>query len=116
MDQALQAELTVMEKEVQASPIPDDCKQTALWCLGQLPALYSEFRLTYESRYEEKIVRLVRCVLTELAKAKVAQAEAQERPMSIPERLQQFHEKFGLPRLSLKLPASRRSPKSGAKR
>jgi hypothetical protein len=118
MEQALQAELAVMRNVVRESGIPDDCKETAIWCLGQLPALYSEFRLTCESRYEEKIVRLVRCVLAELAKDKSARAEARQHPANIPERLRLFHEKFGLPRLSLKLPAapSPRSSRSGAGR
>ena len=118
MDQALQVQLTVMRNQIQASAIPDDCKQTAFWCLGQLPALYSKLHLTNESRYGDEIVRLVRCVQTELEKGKVAQDEKQKRPISIPERLQQFHEKFGLPRLTLKLPgvSSRRSPKLGVSR
>lgn len=118
MDQALQVQLTAMRNDIQASAIPDDCKQTALWCLGQLPPLYSNFRLTNESCYGEKIVSLVRAVLSELAKEKVAQGETQKRSMGVAERFQQFHEEFGLPSLPLKLPtmSSRRLPKLGASR
>ena len=118
MDQALQVQLTAIRNEVQASAIPEDCKQTALWCLGQLPALYSKFLLTNESRYGEEIGRLVRGVLAELAKGKVAQGKAQKCPISIPDRLHQFHEKNGLPGLPLRLPAvsSSRSPKLGVSR
>jgi hypothetical protein len=118
MDRALQVQLNIMRNQIQESAIPDDRKQTAHWCLGQLPALYSKFFLTNESRYGDEIVRLVRCVQTELVKGQAASDERQRRPISIPDRLQQFHEKFGLPSLPLKLPgvSSRRSPKLGVSR
>jgi hypothetical protein len=117
MDRAIDEQLTVIRNEVQASAIPDDCKQTALWCIGQLPTLYSQFCLTNESRYGDEISRLVQGVLRELAKSK-DDPEAQKRTMSIPDRLQRLHEKFGIPRLTIKAAVvpSPRSRKAGAVR
>jgi len=68
MDEALQAHLGALEDEIQATVIPGGCKQSAAWCIGQLPPLYTLFRQTSESRYGEEITRLFQCVLKELTK------------------------------------------------
>lgn len=102
MDKALRLQLTTMRNEILATAIPDLCKQTLLWCIEQLPALYTKFRLTNESRYGEEITRLVQGVLKELAADKTACPHAQKLAASIPVRFRQLHEKFGLPRLNIK--------------
>ena len=40
MVEALQAHLGALEDEIQATAIPGGCKQSAAWCIGQLPPLY----------------------------------------------------------------------------
>src|SRR5271166_1554507 len=102
MDRALHVQLTAIKNEIQAAAIPDACRETAHWYIGQLPALYSKFRQTNESRYGEEITRLVHGVLKELAEGMAAGPERQKRKMSIPDRLQRFHEEFGLPELNIK--------------
>ncbi|MBL8797541.1 MAG: hypothetical protein JNM56_26815 [Planctomycetia bacterium] len=111
MDKALRVQLTTMGDDVRAAAIPDDGKQTALWCIGQLPSLYAKYRLTNESRYGEEITRLVQGVLRELALDRTPCAPARRPSTSIPARFQRLHEKFGLPSLHLKVPAvPRRAP------
>jgi hypothetical protein len=104
MDQAFLAQLAAMKDEIQAAALPEGCKHTASWCLGQLPALYGKFRQSSERRYVEEIVRLVRGVLQELANSEKACPAARPLAASIAERLGLLHEQFGLPGLNLKLP------------
>ena len=104
MVEELRAHFRVLEDEVQATAIPDDCKQSAAWCIGQLPPLYTLFRQTSESRYGEEITRLYQCVLKELTKGETDCPKAQRLVSSIPGRLQLLHEQLGLARLELKSP------------
>ena len=101
MDGAFQAQLAALGDEVVAAAIPEGCKQTAAWCIGQLPALYAKFRQTCESRYGEEISRLVQWMLKELATGQNTCPEAQKLAARINDRLRLLHEEFGLPRLVL---------------
>jgi len=114
MDDVIQAKLTVLGNEVRDAAIPDQCKQTTLWCLKQLPALYTKFGLTNESRYSEEITRLVQGLVVEL-NGKSGSPEAQKLATSIPDSLRLLHEEFGLPVIHLKAPrvATTRSRKIG---
>ena len=102
MDETLQTQLGRLGDEVRAAALPGECRHTALWCLGLLPALYARYRQTRESRYGDEIARLVRGVLTELAKGKTAYPEGPALAAGIPDRLRLLHEQFGLPALDLK--------------
>jgi hypothetical protein len=102
--EALQAHLGALEDEIQATVIPGGCKQSAAWCIGQLPPLYALFRQTNESRYGEEITRLFQCVLKELTEGETGCPKARQRVASIPGRLHLLHEQLGLPRLELKSP------------
>jgi len=102
MDEAFQAELAALGNEVRETAVPDACKQTAAWCLRQLPALYDNLRQTNESRYADEITRLVQWVLKELAKSQKACPESQKLAEHIADRLHLLHEQFGLSRLALK--------------
>lgn len=102
MDETLQAQLTELGNEVRAASIPDSCKQTAAWCLGQLPSLYVQFRQTSESRYGEAITHLVQGILKTLAASQRAHPEAQLLAAHITERFRLLHEQYGLPVLHLK--------------
>ena len=111
MDEALRVQFATLGDEVQAVAIPDAGKQTAMWCLGQLPTLYDRFQATSESRYGEEITRLVQGVLKELGKGKPVCPEARLLATAIPERFRALHEQLGLPRLELKVPGAT-SPRS----
>ena len=102
MDEAFQAQLAALRNEVVAAAIPKACKQTAAWCIEQLPALYAKFRQTCESRYGEEISRLVQWMLKELATGQNTCPEAQKLAARINDRLRLLHEEFGLPGLNLK--------------
>jgi hypothetical protein len=78
MDGALQAQHAALGDEVVAAAIPEGCKQTAAWCIGQLPTLYGKFRQTCESRYGEEISRLVQWLLKELTTSQQTCPEAHQ--------------------------------------
>ena len=111
MDEAFRARLTALGNEVGAAAIPDDCKQTAAWCLGQLPSLYVQLRQTNESRYVEAITRLVQGILKALAASQRACPEAQLWATRIPECFRLLHEEYGLRALHLK-PVGAAPPRS----
>jgi hypothetical protein len=102
MDQGLQVRLTALGDEVRAAAIPDGCKHSALWCEGQLPALYAQFRRTNETPYGEEITRLVRAALHELAKSGTDCLGARSPVARLTDHLQLLHEEFSLPRLALR--------------
>ena len=113
MDEALQAQLTALGDAVQAAAIPDGCKQTVTWALGQLPSRYVQFRQTHENRYVEAITHLVQGIRIALAASQHASPEAQQLASRITDRLQLLHEEYGLPALCLK--AVRASPSRSRK-
>jgi hypothetical protein len=102
MGEALRDQLAALGDEVQAAALPDDCQHTALWCVGQLPALYAQYCLTSESRYGEEITRLVRGVLKELARNQKVWPGAAKLAADVTDRLRLLHQEFGLPGLNLK--------------
>lgn len=116
MNDALQGELKVMSKEVRAAAIPDACKKTVLWCMEQLPTLYTKLHLTNESRYSEEINRLVQGLLKEVTTDENARPDTQKLATSISDQLQRLHEEHGFPALILKSPyvAPSRSRKKSA--
>jgi hypothetical protein len=105
MDEALQSYLAAMGMAVREAALSADAQHTALWSLGQLPALYAKFCLTSESRYGDEISRLVQGMLKGLVESKPACPAAHSLAASIPDRLRLLHEQAGLPGLHLKAPA-----------
>jgi len=104
MDEALRCHLALIREEVGAAAISAAGKETALWCLGQLPALYVNFCKTSESRYVDEISRIVQALLKELVNVKKTAPAAEQLATSIPDRFRQLHEQLGLPGLVLKMP------------
>jgi hypothetical protein len=102
MDKTLETRLTKLGNEVQAAAVPDEFKQTAAWCLGQLPALYAKLGQTSESRYVEEIARLVRGVLGRLITNQATCPGAMSLASRITNRFRLLHEQFGIPPLNLK--------------
>jgi hypothetical protein len=116
MNATLQAEFQTLGDEVRATAIPNDCKHTAVWCIGQLPPLYTKFTQTNESRYGDEITKLVQAVMTELARGEGNCPEARKLATTVADRLQKLHEQLGLPRLTLRTPAPPATPKSRKKK
>jgi hypothetical protein len=104
MADALEAQLGALADEVRAAPIPSECKQTVLWCLEPLPALYAKFNRSSESRYGHEITRLLHAVFKELLQCKPICPEAQQLAASIAHRLRFLHEQLGLPELNVQSP------------
>jgi hypothetical protein len=104
MENAIQDSLVELGDQVRAAEIPNTSKQTALWCVDQLPTLYAKFRMTNESRYGDEISRLVQGALQELVSGQSANPATHELAASMRERLRLLHEQSGIPELNLKTP------------
>jgi hypothetical protein len=102
MQATVRALLGKLADEVQATALAADRKHTATWCIEQLPALYDQLCQTNESRYGERIARLVGGVMKELAEGTPVCADARRLAASIPDRFGRLHEQLGLPRIGLK--------------
>jgi hypothetical protein len=55
-------ELTELRALLEGADLTAEARHTALWCLGQLPALYRDLRQTDEQRFFDGIQRLARVV------------------------------------------------------
>lgn len=102
MAHAIQDQLAALGEEVRSAAVPDASKQTALWCVDRLPALYDKFGQSYESRYGEEISRLVRGALSELVSSETANAATQQLAERMTARLQALHDEAGIPGLNFK--------------
>jgi hypothetical protein len=104
MDEAIAAHLKRLEDAVQATAIPEDAKQTALWCLKKLPTLYALSHQTNESRHDDEITRLVQVLIQQLTAGGNC-PQAQKLAAGLPEGFRLLHERLGLSFLALKTPA-----------
>lgn len=87
----MESDLAAVMAAVESANIPFDCRRTALWCLGHLPATFERFGQTYESRYAEEVVRLERGLLSALDDKDAAAGS------TVREKLRVVHERLGLP-------------------
>lgn len=55
MEDEFHSQLTILGNEVQSAALPSGRKQSAVWCLRQLPSFYALLRQTCESRYGDEI-------------------------------------------------------------
>jgi hypothetical protein len=106
MQERLQAQLAALGKGVEGSAMPEGCRQTAAWCVGRLPGLYTKFQQTNESRYGDEITRIVQALLNELTDSEKTRPSARQLADQITDQFRLLHETFGLPRLPLKLHAA----------
>ncbi|MGE3807881.1 MAG: hypothetical protein AB7K24_24720 [Gemmataceae bacterium] len=113
MNSALQEQIEALANEFKQATMPDKCKATAAWCLGQLPSLYRDFYETSESRHVEQIAHLVGGMVKEFQAATDCE-DAKQFAATVPDRFSSLHEEYGLPRLKLKLssPTPTRSRKA----
>jgi len=111
MDTDLQTELTTIQDLIEESTLTGTPRQTAISSLKKMPLLYQEMMRTYESRFADEILRLIKHLrqsLTECGAVDVAE--------TIVVRVTAFHARRGFPDLGLKpaLPAPiRRTKKKG---
>ena len=101
-------ELTAIGQAVQSADLSVPARDTALWCLEQLPRLCQEFQKTYESRYWDEILRREQGMMAELA------GLDPEVTAGVLERLRTLHERLGLPQFAVKPQPVVRTRKSKA--
>lgn len=107
MDADQLPELVTARGLLEAADMADDARQTALWCLRQLPEQYSELARTYDSRYLDEVLRLARVASQKVADSPVADA--------VRVQLVRVHQRLGFGVLELKTARSpaRRTRKAG---
>jgi hypothetical protein len=106
MQERLQDQLAALGKGVEGAAMTEGCKQTAAWCVGRLPRLYSMLEQTNESRYGDEITRIVQALINELADSEKTRPGGRQLADQITDQFRLLHETFGLPRLHLKLQAA----------
>ncbi len=106
METALLEELETIRRLMEGAKLAADTRSTALWCLGQLPHMYREFRETYDIRYGDEIRRLVEGL-------RAALAEATGVREVITDRLVAMHARLGIPALKLAAIKQPRRRKAG---
>jgi hypothetical protein len=106
MDENALPEITTIERLLEGAEMPADARQTALWCVRQLPGLYRDLARTYDSRHGDEILRLSKAASLKVPDASVAEA--------VREQLVGLHERLGFGALDLKppRPPARRSRKA----
>ena len=107
MDELRLTEIATIETLLEGAEMPEDARQTALWCVKQLPGLYRDLARTYDSRHGDEILRLSRAASLKVTDPRLAEA--------VREQLVGLHERLGFGRLDLKppRPPARRSRKAG---
>src|SRR5579871_637439 len=100
MREAFRAEVAEITRLIEAATLASDVRDTVVWCLGQLPALYDQFCQNCESKYAEEIHRLEQGVLGKLAETRRSSPVGD----AVLDRLRLLHECFGLPGLGSRLP------------
>lgn len=101
-------EFTTIGQVVRSADLPTPARDTALWCLEQLPRLCQEFQKTYESRYWDEILRREQGIMAELSDG------APEVTAAVLDGLRTVHERLGLPQFVIKVPAVARTAKARA--
>ena len=104
MKKRIESEFRRISKFVQASDMSDEDMLMAAGCLDKLPALCEAFFASYESRDVEQILRLERGMLARLAEPSQPSPKARELAKVLCTRLQNLHERLGLPQLNLSKP------------
>jgi hypothetical protein len=96
------AELVALRTLLKKARLAEEVRHAALWCFDQLPQLYADFHRTYESRFGDGILWLVRAILKRLAEA-VPGDDAGRVSHTLVTKLAGLHVRLGLPPLALKL-------------
>ena|SRR5436190_8086465 len=113
MQAVILAHFGALGDAVRATAIHADRKNSAAWCIRQLPALYARLSETADSRYDDEITRLLQGLLADLAHGGCP--AAQKLAAGIPAGLRLLHARLGLPGVSLKPPAPPPRPRKAHK-
>src|SRR4051812_3639067 len=100
-------ELATIENLLAAADVPQEERESALWCVRQLAPLYRDFARTYDGRFSDEVVWLARAALDKVSRSPVATA--------VREAFVALHERVGLDasRLRVPEPRARRPRKAG---
>jgi len=98
MHESIQAHFRELEEAIDATRLPADSKASIAGAVQRLPALYTQYRQTNESRYGDQIARVVQEVLKSLEGC----PEAQNLDAAFRAKLRLLHEELGIPQLALK--------------
>ena len=101
-----------MEKAVRSTAVPADRREVIAGLVRRLPALYTQFRETNESRWGEEITRVVQAVLKDLE----ACPESRKLDAAFRAKLSLLHEELGVPKLALKSVPKPPGPKKTRKK
>jgi hypothetical protein len=106
MDAALLTELEAIPGLIQDARVPDAARQTAAWCLRQLPDQYRDFCRTCDCRHGDEIRRVVEGLLLALADDPGAVE-------SITGQIRAMHARLGIPPVKFSPPRPARKKKRG---
>lgn len=109
MHESIRKHFAKLDKAIRTTAVPAQRKASIAGYIVKLSDLYTQYRLTNESRYGDEITRLVQGVLNELA----ACPDAQKLDAEFRSRLHLLHEELGVPTLPLKpSPPPPKAPKA----
>jgi hypothetical protein len=98
-------ELTKLRTLVVAATLTDEAKHTVLWCLDQLPKLYADYFLTYESRYPEAITKLGQAIIKRMKEPGAGEG-AEKIPLAVFSQLGKMHRRLAMAPLGIKSPVA----------
>ena len=112
MHESIQTHFQDLEEAVRSTAVPSDRREAIAGLVGRLPALYTQFRDTNDSRWGEEITRVVQAVLKDLE----ACPEARKLDAAFRTKLSLLHEELGVPKLTLKSAPPPPGPKKTRKK
>ena len=112
MHESIRTHFKDLEEAVRSTGVPADRREAIAGLVRRLPALYTQFRETNDSRWGEEITRVVQAVLKELE----ACPEARKLDAAFRAKLSLLHEELGVPKLTLKSAPKPPSPKKTRKK
>jgi hypothetical protein len=98
MHERIKALFRDLEESVRTTAVLADRREVMAELVRRLPALYTKFRETNDSRYGDEITRVVEALLKELE----ACPEARKLDAAFRENLRHLHEESGVPKVALK--------------
>ena len=98
MHESIRTHFKDLEEAVRSTGVPADRREVIAGLVRRLPALYTQFRETNDSRWGEEIARVVQAVLKDLE----ACPEARKLDAAFRAKLSLLHEESGVPKLALK--------------
>jgi hypothetical protein len=107
MHESIQTHFKDLEEAVRSTAVPPERQEVIAGLVRRLPALYTKFRETNDSRCGDEISRVVQAVLKDLE----ACPQARKLDAAFRAKLWLLHEELGVPKLTLKAAPPPPSPK-----